>query len=157
MTDLARDAMMLAAIVNDIDETVSAEDLGTDLNQALVAWQVIEDANRQLAVARTALTNLLAEDMPTKQLVVEGVGVFEKHGKKNRTKWDKDSLLRVVLDSRVVDAETGEIREESQLDRVLDVWNLGAPRTTALKARGIDPDEFSESEWAGYSIQVVAP
>lgn len=122
---------------------------------ALTAWAVIEDANRVLQQIRSQLVHLVAEKMGERQVVVDGVGTFVRHVKKDRTRWDKDDLLRAVLDSRIVDETTGEIADPTPLDKVLHVWNLGAPRTTALKARGIDPDEFCHVERGGYTIEVL--
>ena len=156
MTELARDVLMLDALTDDIAKNVDAEDVGTDLGEALTVWNLLADCARRLAAARDDLGRLLADDMPEKRMTVMGVGTFEKHRKADRKAWDKDELLRVVLDSRVVDPETGEVREETPLDRVLDVWNLPAPRTTALKARGIDPDEFCTVEYGHLTLQVIA-
>jgi hypothetical protein len=161
MTDLARDVLMLSELANEIAKAVAEQDYPSDLGEALVVWNELADSIRRLTAARDDAGNDLAEDMPEKMMVLEGVGVFEKHLKKNRTKWAKDDLLRVVLDSRIEepDPDTGEfrVREETPLEKVLDVYNLPSPRTTALKARGIDADEFCESEWAGWSIRLVAP
>ena len=156
MTDLARDVMMLSELANDIAVNIDAEDVGSDLGTALAVWQLLADTARRLTDARDDLAALLAEDMPEKSMTVQGVGTFTKHRKADRKAWDKDELLRVVLDSRVVDPETGEVRDESPLDRVLDVWNLPAPRTTALKARGIDPDEFCTVEYGHLTLQVTS-
>ena len=155
MTELARDVMMLDALTDDIAKAIDAEDVGADLGTALTVWQLLADTVKRLADCRDDLAALLAEDMPEKRMTVMGVGTFEKHRKADRKAWEKDDLLRVVLDSRVVDPETGEVRDESPLDRVLDVWNLPAPRTTALKARGIDPDEFCTVEYGHLTLQVV--
>ena len=156
MTELARDVLMLDALTDDIAKNVDAEDVGTDLGEALTVWNLLADCARRLAAARDDLGRLLADDMPEKRMTVMGVGTFEKHRKADRKALDKDDLLRVVLDSRVVDPETGEVRDETPLDKVLDVWNLPAPRTTALKARGIDPDEFCTVEYGHLTLQVIA-
>lgn len=123
--------------------------------EALNVWHRLEEANRVLGQVRAQLPNLLAASFGEKTLEIPGLGVFELHGKKNRTAWDKEALLSAVLDSRQVDEVTGEVADESPLDKVLAVWNLAAPRTGVLKKRKIDPDEFCRSEWAGYAIQRV--
>lgn len=154
MTELARDVLMLDALTDDIAKNVDAEDVGTDLGEALTVWNLLADCARRLAAARDDLGRLLADDMPEKRMTVMGVGTFEKHRKADRKAWDKDDLLRVVLDSRLADAD-GVVVDETPLDKVLDVWNLPAPRTTALKARGIDPDEFCTVEYGHLTLQVV--
>lgn len=126
-----------------------------DETEALTAWAILEDANRVLAQVRSMLVGPIAEKMGDRQVVIDHVGVFVRHVKKDRTQWAKDDLLRAVLDSRLVDKKTGEVVDESPLDKVVAVWNLGAPRTTALKARGIDADEFCHVEKGGYTIEVM--
>lgn len=131
-------------------------DLPTDM--ALTCWSILEDAHRILAQVRSQLTGLVAEKMGEHQRTVEGVGTFIRHMRKDRTRWEKDDLLRAVLDSRLpVDPTTGELAPEDQspLAKVLHVWNLPAPRTTALKARGLDADEFCHVERGGWQIEAV--
>jgi hypothetical protein len=122
------------------------------IDDALRAWQVLENAHRCLAAARSDLERLITPAMPA-EVIVQGSGVFTKLGRKDRTEWDREALLSAVLDSRLVDPTTGEIADETPLAKVLHVWNLQAPRTLALRARGIDPDEFCRTEWRGYSIR----
>jgi hypothetical protein len=153
--DLARDVLMLSELANEIAKAVAEQDYPGDLGEALVVWNELADSIRRLTAARDDAGNDLAEELPEKRMTVMGVGTFEVHRKADRKSWDKDDLLRVVLDSRVVDAETGEVRDETPLDKVLDVWNLPAPRTTALKARGIDADEFCVVQYGKLTLQVV--
>lgn len=150
-TDLHRDAKLLTGLINDLDNSASEQTEGT-LEPDLIALAMLEEARRNLGIICADLTNRLARSMP-KTLVVEGVGVFESHKKKSRTAWDKEALLSAVLDSRLVDGD-GVVKDETPLDRVLAVWNLGSPRTTALRARHIDADQFCSTEDAGWSIQV---
>jgi len=60
---------------------------------------------------------------------------------------DHDALLRLVVDSRSVDYDTGEI--ESALEVLKRVYPLKGynARTTELKKLSIDPDEFCRTEW----------
>jgi hypothetical protein len=125
------------------------------LEPALIAYAAIEEARRNLAIVAGDFEKKLAALMP-KTLPVEGVGTFEKHKRKNRTQWDRDALVSAVLDSRLFDPHTGELREETPLDKVRAVWNLGAPRITALRDRGIDAEQFCHSEDAGYQIRLVS-
>jgi hypothetical protein len=69
-------------------------------------------------------------------------GRIQMGWKTARTNWDTDALVSKVITQKILDTRTGEL--ESDLDAVRAVWNLGGPRTTVLKARNIDPDEYSE-------------
>jgi hypothetical protein len=152
--NLATDTMMFAGLANELDLDVT-DLVVEDLSQALICWAMLEEANRTLAIVRAALGKKLAEEMPEKRVVVDGAGVFERHVKKDRTKWDKEALLSAVLDSRIVNPETGEVTDPTPLDKVLHVWNLGAPRITALRERKIDADEFCEVERGGWTLQLT--
>lgn len=176
MTEQAAIAADLAESVRDLrpDDIV---DLPVD--QAAAVYVQLVDVQRELAAVMSLLTHGFAESLGERETTIDGIGTFRRRGRKDRTKWQKDDLLRAVLNSRavdftgsqalntetgeVVDRETGEIIDESAvvfvdetpLDKVLAVWNLAAPRTTALKDRGIDPDEFCTSEWGGWTIEVI--
>lgn len=153
MSELHGNVKMLTEIVFDLDTDVREWDLPEDLDTDLIALQMIKDARSNLAVLERDLENALAKAMPEKVMVVEGAGTFERSKKKSRTQWDRDALLPTVLDSRMFDPNTGELVEETPLDRVLAVWNLGAPRITVLRERGIDADQFCSTEDAGWSIR----
>jgi hypothetical protein len=153
-SDLHRDARLILETAQHIEGLAYDYEPET-IEPDLVAWAMLEEANRALSAARTALADKLARALPDKRVTVEGVGTFEMHAGKKRTKWDKEALLSAVLDSRLVDTETGELLDETPVGKVLTVWNLGVPRTTALKARNIDPDEFCETEPAPWSLQLT--
>jgi len=110
-------------------------------------------------------------DAGLREVVLPGTaGPVEVHGKRDRKAWQRGPLLRMVLDSRLQpNPDTGELQPEDEghvtvddepvtvspdLGRVLHVWNLGAPRTTALRDRGIDPDEFCTSTWGGRELRL---
>ena len=121
MTDLALEARNLLDLVHVIDGYDGPID-----DAVFAAWSRIEAARAQLAIASADPARRLAESMPGKRYTVDGVGTFESHRKSDRKYWEKD-LVRRVLDSRIVDTETGEVLDETPLSKVLAVWNLGAP------------------------------
>jgi hypothetical protein len=67
----------------------------------------------------------------------------------NFRNWKSDDLLRAVLDSRIVDKETGEVVDETPVEKVRAVFGLKGYNASRqeLKARGIEADEFAEVEW----------
>lgn len=117
---------------------------------------IIEDRRRLLGDLADWLSDRTGERMGSYRQPVLGVGTLERHSRKKRTEWQTEDLIRSVLDSRLVDTKTGELIDETPLDKVRHVWNLGAPRTGALKERGIDPDDFCNTEGSrdGYSIRI---
>lgn len=125
--------------------TFPVPDQSTNLDDEIAARNILVETKRTLTHLIEDLENVIGQAMPDKRYTAAGVTV-ERHRKTNRTQWDTESLRRMVLDSRIVDEDTGEIKDETPVDKLLHVWNLGPPRTTALKARGIDPDEFCSTE-----------
>lgn len=143
-------------IVLDAVESLDIEAIANlPIEDALRCVDALEESHRVLALVRSALPGALAPIFGEKQITVEGTGTFVLHGKRDRKQWDRDALLSAVLDSRLVDTETGEVADETPLQKVLACWNLPAPRTTALKARGIDADQFCRSEWGGHTIEII--
>jgi hypothetical protein len=118
--------------------------------------RVIRDAKRNLSDLERTVENRLGQEMGEYRTTIEGVGTIERHARKSRTQWKKDELLHDVLDTRLVDKKTGELIDETPLDKVLAVWNLPAPRTGELKARGLDPDEYCTVEdQGGFTIKLT--
>lgn len=119
-------------------------------------WLVsVRENKRRLGDLEEKVSNIVGALMPKKTVVAEGLGVLSRHERTSRKQWDKEMLLRAVLDSRIVDKRTGEVKDETQMDRILHVWNLGAPRLTALRERGLDPDEFATVETKpGFNVEV---
>ena len=164
-TDLHADVRALNKLVAALDTDVSwyrhdYDENGPDgirdtLEADLIALAALEEARRNLAGVAADLTNVLAKSMADKLMVVEGVGSFERSKKKARTQWDREALLPDVLDTILVDKESGEILPETELEKVLKVWNLPAPRTTVLRDRGLDPDQYCQTEDAGWSIRLI--
>lgn len=56
-----------------------------------------------------------------------------------RTGWKTDELLRYIKDHRRFDAEGTLMTDE---EKILELWNLPAPRTTVMKEQyGLDPND----------------
>jgi len=138
-------ALLLQDVVADLDELVSGFTID-DLKDALTARSILSVVNMGLAQIRETLDDKIGEAMGEYRVVIDGIGQVERHKKKARSKWDREALLSAVRDTRLIDEDTGEVLDPTPLDKVLHVWNLGAPRLTALKERGLDADEFCELE-----------
>ncbi len=132
--------------------------VGEGLQEHCEHLLAVQQAKRDLADVEQQIKDAVGHLMGShKTEVIDGFGVVKRSTRRNRSKWDTDSLLRLVLDTKVVDPETGEVHDETPIDKVLHVWNLPAPRMTALKLRGIDADEFCESETRpGWDIRIEA-
>jgi len=126
-----------------------------ELTKLLYRKIEIEEELRNLAIELTDLDNLIGVLMDKRKVTLEGIGLVQRLSRKRMTQWDNEDLLRVVLDTRMVNESTGEVLEETPLQKVLKVWNLGAPRKGVLKERGIQADEFCQVEnQDGWSIRI---
>lgn len=141
-----------------------------DIDLAVTDLAQLREVRAALGDWELVLTEWVADYLGRNTLTVDGVGHVEVKRSTDRKKWDRRALVRAVLDSRrAPDPTTGElvgsdsgravIDDEflscsQDLGRVLDVWNLGTPRVTALRDRGIDPDEFCESSPGKTSVVI---
>lgn len=133
-----------------VDRLLACEDQAT-LGAALFDLAVFRD---EVRAAFAQVEQHCAMIAGSKQFDVGGLGTFTVRKRKDRKTWDKERLLADVLDSRLVDEETGEVADETPLDRVTSVWNLGTPRLSALRARGLNPDHYCQSEEMGWAVQL---
>jgi hypothetical protein len=142
----------LTAATNDIAR--AADHASFHDRAQLLAY--IRQARRDLAGIEHDLERDLGKQMGERRVTVTGVGTLERHRDRSYRGWQTDDLLRAVLDTKLVDPETGEMVEETPLDKVRAVWNLGAPRLTALKDRGLQPDEFVDEvvDKGGWKIRL---
>ncbi len=166
----------MTAIVEQTAESVSvsyaAQDpcIDPDLDRAAVELVELREVREALNEWEDVLVTFIADSLGSNIGEVDGVGRLEVRRGRDRKTWDRRDLLRRVLDSRMppspdgevdptddgqaeVDGETVSVSQD--LGRVMHVWNLGAPRVTALRARGIDPDEFCESTPGKLSVIVT--
>ncbi len=152
--DLKRDARLLGDVIASLDETCDVTLEGDDQTRdAFLALGILDAAAKVLTDVRKRLAHKIGEALADDEWhTLDGQSV-RRRADVRRTKWQKDDLLRAVLDSRLVDSRTGEVADESPIDKVLHVYNLPAPRTTALRDRGLDPDEFSESRFEGWNLE----
>lgn len=112
-----------------------------------------------LRACETELELLIDDALGDRKQATAGKSLVEARRRRKGVKWDGEPLVRKVvayaLDERTCDPETGEYeRDVDAVVRVLSECSaITNPshgwRTTPLKARGIDIDEFCEFQgWA---------
>lgn len=141
-----------------------------DIDRAVRNLAELRQARQTLADWELVLVEFIADALGRNTLTVDGVGTVEVKRGAQRKEWDRRGLVRAVLDSRLPPSPDGEVdpadaghatvdgelvTTSPDLSRVLHVWNLGAPRTTALRDRGIDPDEFCATAPGKTSIVIT--
>lgn len=153
--DIGDAADVLVGLVSDIERYVETHDYEAfSLSAALTIRTLLHDAKRSLTASIEAYETVIGEQMGAYKVEVPGHGIVERHRKNKRTKWDNEALLHDVLDTKLINEETGEIKDETPIEKLLLVWNLGAPRTTALRARRLEVDDYCETEVrAGWTLR----
>ena len=110
------------------------------------------------------LVDRLAAEMETDRLELEGIGVFERRRKADRKSWDHESLrsellrkVRTLEPQKTMDLATGEIIFEDATEQAFRViFDCARPewRVRPLRVLDIDPDEYAQTTYGGYSIQI---
>ena len=153
MDSIGSDILLALDALN--DALTQVEELGQveDCDEAYKVYLIIPDVQKALTAVKQVLGTKIGGTIGGDKTTLAGVPV-KRHPILSRTKWDSDDLLRVVLDSRLIDPETGEVKEETQLEKIKAVYPLAGyhARSAALKARNIDDDEFCVTEFRGWSL-----
>ena len=140
-----------------------------DLDRAISDLAELRSVRKALADWELVLETYIADSLGRNTTTVEGVGTVQVRYGKTRKAWDKHPLLRSVLDSHRPPSPDGEVHPSDDghaevagealscspdLARVLDCFNLPEPRVTALRERGIDPDEFASTTPGKVSVTI---
>lgn len=130
-----------------------------DVDRAITDLHRLRTIRQALAMWEGELTDWLADALGRNQVTVDGVGTAEIKRGNDRKQWDNDALIRLVIargrDERRVDEETGEYESEAEaVGRALMACARPSWRVTALKERGIDPDEYCEKTPGRLSVVI---
>ena len=134
----------------------------TEFADAVLVLCQLRDLKRLVGELQTVCERHGLSLMPDRKVEVPGVGLVESKRRTKRTQWDHASLWRILtayaLDERKVDEETGEYEPAEQaVARVLKECAAPTWRVTALRARGLQIDEFCVEEVDGWSLVLPSP
>lgn len=153
------------SIITALDELVSAvqgldiavDSTDADVDSIIEAWWYLDHPAtdddeggmcQRLNKLRDALKHKGAAIMASagETTRVTDLGVVHQSKPTKPKGFDNERLLRDVLDSRLVEAGSGEIMDETPLEKIQMVYPLagGTARKTALKARGLDILDYAE-------------
>lgn len=153
--DLKRDARFVAQGCDDLDGLIGNVDLHDDeIEDAFFIYQRLGEASKILTDVRHQLGHKIGEAIGAERTTLMGKTV-QRRAYVSRKNWQHDDLRRVVLDS-VIANEDGEKVDETPADKLLAVWKMRGydASITALRDRGIDPDEFSEHRFERWTLEV---
>lgn len=164
MNELAYAAKFLSEIVTDLDQAVE-DYTGPVEDPDLISLAMLDEAHKNLGHILRALQDRMGKHLP-RTTVVDGVGSFEAHGRREgSTKCtDEEGLWREVLDTRVVDPDTGEIVPQAEVIRraygskskETGVVRLTGATPTKIGALGIPSQDFFEDPpFVGFTVKLV--
>lgn len=143
-------------------ECLPHEEIGHGLTVEQLTEELLSTRDR-IAQLRDHERFLVAEihATATERKTQTAFGQVEISKRYNR-KWDHDELarhlMRVALDRREIDPETGELLDTPTWERVSkalrDCAGIGYWRIGALKGYGLDPDEFCETSSESLSVRI---
>lgn len=140
-----------------------------DLDRAISDLAELRAVRAAITDWEVVLTDYIADSLGRNVTTVEGVGTVQVRYGTDRKEWATHDLLRAVLDSRMPPSPDGEVHpsDDGQAEvkgepvtvspdasRILQVWNLGTPRITALKERGIPVDEYCTATAGKVSVTI---
>jgi hypothetical protein len=159
VADLHTSVRALVEIASELDDAQPTENLDADL----IALEMIQKSIRVLNDVQQRLATALGNAMGGKYRAVDGVGMYERVPKRESTKcMDDDGLWRYVIDTRLIDPETGEIIPTHEVIRRVygaESKETGKVRLTGsspskVEAVGIDWEDFFEKgERVGWTIK----
>jgi hypothetical protein len=137
--------------LSDVSCTVDYESTVTpfDIDRAVSDLAELREIRKGLADWEAELSEWLAEALGYNTLTLDSGHTVQVRRSTDRKAWDHDALIRLVIargrDERRV-TEDGEYESEGEaVGRALMECARPSWRVTALRERGIDPDEYAET------------
>lgn len=155
---------MLRAAIGQADEARRQLAEAGDWEALAWALSAVRALSRDLRTLERATVEDVAGLLPEKRVTIDGLGTVERRKASTRRAWQSEDLFRRLLAQALVDPETGEILAGSTLEvaetigsEVLACMPVTASmgwRVTALRARGLDPEDWCETTEGPASITI---
>lgn len=148
------------AIAGMMDEAAALVEAG-DWESLVRGLEPLQQVLGDLRMLEHQVKRGIADTMPERRVSVEGVGTVERKAKVTRRNWDSDELLRKIIAGAILDETTGELPSSPvvaadlilrELRAVMPITGSLGWRVTALRERGIDPDDWCDEDRDGFTI-----
>lgn len=155
LTDLRR-------IITALDTQRSELREAGDLNSLAYGLAQVRALMADLRYIAELVETDVADLMPDRNVDIDGLGRIERRKATDRKSWDWDQLLPRLIRLAIDPDGTGELLDGADLMEamkgiitdVIGVTPSKSPRITALRAQGIDPDEYAETKPGKSSVQI---
>lgn len=148
----------LFAGVEAIKDAVSRDEPDSDLRTCLAVRDALTDCATELTLARERLDQHIAEVMPEWSVTLPGYGVVKKARKTGKHQLDRatEHLLADIQETRVYDPKTGELIEETPMQKVTACFGLSVHnvREKELERRGLTIKDYAEVINKGWKVDV---
>lgn len=155
---------MLRAAIGHADEARRQLAEAGDWEALAWALSAVRALARDLRTLERATVEDVATTLPEKRVTIDGLGTVERRKASVRRAWQSEDLFRSVLARALVDEDTGEILAGSTLEvaetigsevlACMPVTPSMGWRLTALRARGMDPEDWCETTPGPASITI---
>jgi hypothetical protein len=151
-------------LLSPVEAAVEAEIEAGDVETLARLFDYLDTLKARLGVLHSETMARLAEVMPH-TLELDGLPVMERRRGKDRKAWQSSELLHRLIRDTLDPDRTGEIPEAGEAIELVEkvvletmpVTGSMGWRVTALKARGIDPDEWCETAPGRTTVQIHRP
>lgn len=156
----ARDALAsdVVAIPEDAETVALLHDLAA-----------LREVKADLRLSEDLLVKAIGDRLTRRTTIVDGLGEVTRARNVTRRAWDHKALFRRVIaaarDERQVDPDTGEAEDPFEAaarvlaECITPSWKVGRhgkddQPATGLRACGIDPDEYCQTEERGWTVTI---
>lgn len=140
----------LHRLLDELDEEAGHAMDTADVEELAHLHVAITKAAQRLATIRGAVETALAKVMPDKRLELPGLPPIERRQGADRKGWDYEAVISALAREAAGDlgALLESLKECAPFTPSMQ-WRVGA-----LRAHGLDPDEFCETKPGRVTIQV---
>jgi hypothetical protein len=152
----------LRRIITELDAERASLVEAADLDKLAIGLSAIRTLIGDLRMLADATEANVVELMPQRRYEIEGLGTLERRKGTDRKAWEWESLWPLLVRPTLDPDGTGELPDlpttvaslTSLTQEVIGLTPSKQPRVTALRAMGVDPDDWCEVSPGRTSVQI---
>ncbi len=151
----------LRRIITELDTERSSLLEAGDLDNLAIGLSAIRTLIGDLRMLADATEANVVELMPARRYEIEGLGTLERRKGTDRKAWEWESLWPLLVRLTLDPDGTGELPDlpttvaslTSLTQEVIGLTPSKQPRVTALRAMGVDPDDWCDATPGRVTVQ----